>query len=49
MKKGLIVTIILALVVMLISGCAEVSPSSVEDVMVTEGEEEEEETEPEEE
>jgi len=44
MKKGLIVAIILALVVMLISGCAGISPPAEEDMAVTdEGEEEEEE------
>jgi len=41
MKKGLIVAIILALVVMLIPGCAGISPPAEEDMAVT-GEEEEE-------
>jgi len=40
MKKGLIVAIILALVVMLIPGCAGISPPSEEDMAVTEEEEE---------
>ncbi len=43
MKKGLIVAIILALVVMLIPGCAGISPPSEEDMAVTEEEEGEEE------
>ena len=38
MKKGLIVAIILALVVMLISGCAEISPPSEEEGVLTEEE-----------
>ena len=41
MKKGLIVAIILALVVMLIPGCAGISPPLEEDIAVTEEEGEE--------